>query len=71
VDGFSPTPLAEPLDAYLREVVHSLQAAVTQGMRRATDDPQAATPQIADCEDILSVIMSGHVTDWVDPPEDR
>jgi hypothetical protein len=65
VDGFRSTPIAEPLDDYLREVVHSLQAAVTQGMRRAADDPQAATAQIADCEDILSVIMSGKVTEWI------
>jgi len=62
---FTPTPIAEPLDAYLREVVQTLQAAVTQGMRRAAEDPRAAAPQIADCEEILSVIMSGNVTDWI------
>ena len=61
----SPTPIAEPLDAYLREVVQTLQAAVTQGMRRAADDPHAATPQIADCEDILRVIMVGDVKEWL------
>ena len=62
---FTPTPLAAPLDDYLREVVQTLQAAVTQGIRRAAESPQAAAPQIADCEDILSVIMSGKVTDWL------
>jgi hypothetical protein len=60
-----PTTLAEPLDDYLREVVQTLQTAVSQGMRRAADDPQAATPQIADCEDILTVIMAGDVNDWL------
>jgi hypothetical protein len=61
----TPTPIAQPLDHYLREVVQTLQAAVTQGMRRAADDPKAASSQIADCEDILSVILSGNVKDWI------
>ncbi len=63
--SFTPTPIAQPLDDYLREVVQTLQAAVTQGMRRAADDPHAANPQIADCEEILSVIMAGDVKEWL------
>jgi hypothetical protein len=62
---FTPTPIAAPLDDYLREVVQTLHAAVNQGMRRAADDPRAATPQITDCEDILTVIMAGDVTEWL------
>jgi hypothetical protein len=65
VETLTPTPLAEPLDDYLREVVQTLHTAVNQGMRRAADDPRAASPQIADCEDILSVIMGGDVKDWL------
>jgi hypothetical protein len=61
----TPTRLAVPLDDYLREVVQTLQAAVSQGMRRAADDPQAANPQIADCEEILTVIMAGDVNTWL------
>jgi hypothetical protein len=61
---FTPTPLAAPLDDYLREVVQTLQAAVSQGIRHAAEDPSTAAPQIADCEDMLSVIMAGKVTDW-------
>jgi hypothetical protein len=63
--ALSPTPIAQPLDDYLREVVQTLQAAVNQGMRRAADDPRAASPQIADCEDILTVIMAGDVQEWL------
>ena len=63
--SLSPTPISAPLDDYLREVVQTLQTAVNQGMRRAADDPHAATPQIADCEDILTVIMAGDVTEWL------
>jgi hypothetical protein len=59
------TPFAAPLDDYLREVVQTLHAAVSQGMRRAADDPQAANPQIADCEEILTEIMAGDVNAWL------
>lgn len=61
----APTQIAAPLDDYLREVVQTLQAAVTQGMRHAADDPHSAEPQIADCQDILGVIMQGDVADWL------
>jgi len=61
----APTRLAVPLDDYLREVVQTLHTAVNQGMRRAADDPQAANPQIADCEEILTVIMAGDVKTWL------
>jgi DNA-binding FadR family transcriptional regulator len=60
-----PTTLAEPLDDYLREVVQTLHAAVRQGMRHAADDPQAADPRIADCTEILDVIMAGDVNTWL------
>jgi hypothetical protein len=59
------TPIAEPLDDYLREVVQTLHAAVNQGMRRAADDPRGATRQIRDCQEILQVIMTGAVKDWL------
>ena len=65
VETIAPTPIAAPLDDYLREVVQTLHAAVNQGMRKAADDPRAATPQIADCEEILGVIMAGDVKEWL------
>jgi DNA-binding FadR family transcriptional regulator len=57
--------MAAPLDDYLREVVQTLHTAVNQGMRRAADNPQAAEPQIKDCQEILDVIMAGDVKDWL------
>jgi hypothetical protein len=65
VETIAPTPIAAPLDDYLREVVQTLHAAVTQGMRKAADDPTAATPQIADCQEIIGVIMAGDVNSWL------
>jgi hypothetical protein len=65
VEAITPTPIAAPLDDYLREVVQTLHTAVNQGMRKAADDPKAATPQIADCEEIIGVIMAGDVSEWL------
>ena len=65
VEKLTPTPIAEPLDDYLREVVQTLHSAVTQGMRRAADDPRGATPQITDCTEIIGVIMAGDVHEWL------
>ena len=64
-EPFIPTAIAQPLDDYLREVVQTLHTAVNQGMRRAADDPKAATPQITDCAEILGVIMAGDVKEWL------
>ena len=60
-----PTPIAEPLDDYLREVVQTLHAAVNQGMRRAADDPQGASKPLADAEEIIRIIMAGDVKEWI------
>jgi hypothetical protein len=65
LETITPTAIAAPLDDYLREVVQTLHTAVSQGMRKAADDPRAATPQIADCEEIIGVIMAGDVKEWL------
>ena len=64
-EAIEPTPISAPLDDYLREVVQTLHAAVNQGLRRAADDAQAASSQVADCEEIIRVIMAGQVERWL------
>ena len=61
----APTPITEPLDTFLREVVQTLHAAVNQGMQRARENPEAADRTIEDCEEILATIMEGRVQDWI------
>ena len=63
--SLEPTPIAEPLDDYLREVVQTLHTAVNQGMRRVADDPQGATKQVQDSEEIIDTIMKGNVEEWL------
>ena len=60
-----PTPIAVPLDEYLMQVVQTLHTAVNQGMRRVSDDPQGATQQIKDAEEMIDIIMAGDVKEWL------
>ena len=58
-----PTPLTEPLDVFLREVVQALRAAVNRGMQ--SGDPPEIDKTIQDCKEILDVIMAGRVQEWI------
>ena len=60
-----PTPITEPLDDFLREVVQTLHAAVNQGIQAAQDDPATADRVIADCEEIIDTIMAGNIREWI------
>ena len=59
------TPITEPLDAFLRQVIQTIHTAVNQGIRAAQDDPATADKAIADCEEIISIIMAGKVDEWI------
>lgn len=54
----------ERLDEHLLEVVRALHGAVKQGVSH-TDDPKIADQAIADCKEILDVIMTGNVKEWL------
>jgi predicted HAD superfamily Cof-like phosphohydrolase len=60
-----PTQIAAPLDDYLTQVVQTLHTAVNQGMRRLADNPQGATQQINDAEEMIDIIMAGDVKEWL------
>ena len=57
-------PETEQLDQHLLEVVRALHGAVKQGVSH-TDDPKIVDKAIADCKEILDVIMAGNVKDWL------
>ncbi|HYU17544.1 MAG TPA: hypothetical protein VEQ11_02505 [Chloroflexota bacterium] len=58
-----PTPIAEPLDTFLREVVQTLQSAVRQGIQ--SEDPEVAERAFQDCKEMIDVIMQGNVQEWI------
>ena len=57
-------PDTEKLDEHLLEVVHALHGAVKQGVSHA-NDPKVIESAIADCKEILDVIMAGDVKQWL------
>ena len=59
-----PTPITEPLDVFLRDVVRALSVAVTRGTQ-GVNDPAVVDKTLQDCEQILAVIMAGHVQEWL------
>jgi hypothetical protein len=59
------TEITEPLDHFLLQVVQTLETAVNQGIKSATDDPSASDKALHDCEYILGTIMAGDVKSWI------
>jgi len=57
-------PNTEKLDEHLLEVVRALHGAVKQGMSHS-EDSKVMDRAIADCKDILDVIMKGDVQEWL------
>jgi hypothetical protein len=57
-------PTTEQLDEHLLEVVRALHGAVKQGVSHK-DDPKIMDTAIADCKEILDVIMAGNVKEWL------
>jgi hypothetical protein len=59
-----PAPDTEKLDEHLLEVVRALHGAVKQGVSH-TNDAKVMDKAIADCKEILDVIMAGEVKEWL------
>jgi hypothetical protein len=57
-------PNTKQLDEHLLEVVRALHGAVKQGVSHS-DDPKVVEKAIADCKEILDVIMVGRMTEWL------
>lgn len=59
------TPIREPLDEFLREIVRALHAAVNRGIQSLRADPADTDQTLTDCKEILDVVMAGHVSEWI------
>jgi hypothetical protein len=59
------TPIAEPLDEFLLQVVQTLHSAVNQSIKNMDDDPQVSDMAFQDCKDIIGTIMAGNVKEWI------
>lgn len=57
-------PHTVELDDHLKDVVDALQRAVNYGLPHK-DEPKIVDKAIADCKEVLDVVMEGKVSEWV------
>jgi hypothetical protein len=61
----TPAPTTEALDGFLEEMVRALHAAVGRAIPHVSDDPALVDRALADCKEILDVVLTGNVTEWL------
>jgi hypothetical protein len=59
-----PAPNTEALDQQFKEFILALKGAVSSAMPHLKDDQQVVDKAIADCKEILDVVMEGNVKEW-------
>ncbi|HXV80871.1 MAG TPA: hypothetical protein VEG60_13415 [Candidatus Binatia bacterium] len=61
-----PAPNTEALDQQFKEFIQALKGAVNSAMPHLKDDdPKVVDKAIADCKEILDVVMEGDVKQWL------
>jgi phage shock protein A len=60
-----PAPNTEALDQQFKEFIQALKSAVSSAMPHLKDDPKIVDQAIADCKEILDVVMEGNVKEWL------
>jgi hypothetical protein len=58
-------PNTEALDQQFKEFIQALKSAVGSAMPHLKDDPALVDRAIADCKEILDVVMDGNVEEWL------
>jgi len=58
-------PHTVELDDHLKEVVDALHRAVSYGLPH-TNEPEIVDKAIADCKEVLDVVMEGKVSEWIE-----
>lgn len=58
-------PNTEALDQQFKEFIQALKGAVSTALPHLKDDPKIVDKAIADCEEILGVVMEGNVKEWL------
>lgn len=58
-------PHTVELDEHLKEVVAALHQAVNYGLPHV-NEPEVVDKAIADCKEVLDVVMEGKVSEWTE-----
>jgi hypothetical protein len=60
-----PAANTDALDQQFKEFIQALKGAVSSALPHLKDDPKVVDKAIADCEEILGVVMEGDVKEWL------
>src|SRR5207237_8959940 len=60
-----PARNTEALDQQFKEFIQALKSAVGSAMPHLKDDAKTVDKAIADCKEILDVVMEGNVKEWL------
>jgi hypothetical protein len=59
-----PAPNTDALDQQFKEFIQGRKGAVSSALPHLKDDPKLVDKAIADCEEILGVVMEGNTKEW-------
>jgi hypothetical protein len=54
----------EALDEHMKDVIVAVKRAVGSAIPHIKDDPKIVDQAIADCKEILDMVMEGNVKEW-------
>ena len=60
-----PAANTDALDQQFKEFIQGIKKAVGAGLPHLKDDPKIVDQSIADCMEILDVVMEGNVKEWL------
>jgi phage shock protein A len=55
----------DALDQQFKEFIQAIKKAVAAGIPHLKDDQKIVDQSIADCKEILDVVMEGNVKEWL------
>jgi len=58
-------PNTQALDDHMKDIIIAVKGAVSSAMPHLKDDPKVVDKAIADCKEILDVVMEGKVSEWL------
>jgi hypothetical protein len=58
-------PNTYQLDEYLKDMIQAVYGAVSTATAHIKDDEKTVDKALEDCEEVLGMVMEGHVDEWI------
>jgi len=58
-------PNTYKLDEYLKDMIQAVYSACSTATAQMKDDEKTVDKALGDCEEVLGMVMEGHVDEWV------